>query len=76
MALASCVLLFYVWFLASGSYSNCLVWLLVNTFGFYLEFNMGGTGNCTVVGYTHNTKKLSNWKESIFETHDQPQGKH
>ena len=33
---------------------------------------MGGTGNCAVVGCTQNTKKISNWKESICETHGQP----
>ena len=33
---------------------------------------MGGTGNCAVIGCTQNTKKISNWKESICETHDQP----
>ena len=31
---------------------------------------MGGTGNCVVV--VQNTKKISNWKESICETHGQP----
>ena len=33
---------------------------------------MGGTGNCADVGCTQNTKKISNWKESIFETHGPP----
>ena len=33
---------------------------------------MGGTGNCAVVVCIQNTKKISNWKESICETHDQP----
>ena len=33
---------------------------------------MGGTGNCAVVGYTQNSKKISNWKESICETCNQP----
>ena len=32
---------------------------------------MGVTGNCAVVGCTQNTK-VSNWKESICETHGQP----
>ena len=33
---------------------------------------MGGTGNCAVIGCTQNTTKISNWKETICETHGQP----
>ena len=33
---------------------------------------MGGTGKCTVVVRIQNTKKISNWKESICEIHGQP----